>query len=542
VLKSENGVSALLVAAALMMFMGFAAVTIDIAGIQFNERRLDQNGADIAALAGAIELTRGHDPQAAVDAALASVDANVRAVAAADWAGSCSDLGALALTASSLGLSPATECLSFSSDFREFRVRLPEQQQSTTFGQALGARSVSSRAAATASARQFAAGLPRPFAVLDGFEAGDEACLRTSSSLSDAPPRMVGNGPGNPASLSINPTADADPCDDDVMDADSEFMGTLDPKVWFDATGTPQCSSNELAYMIAAGLDHPISRFIDYPVYGASPRYGTGGYPTPDPREIGEACGTATSPWPNTFELDTGTDAAALRCGLLTTKGGGCDSDVPGPHGLRSPALLHQGDHVEGWKFVGEVMDNAPLWQFLDLEPSGSYPAVCKTLAANSNNASWDYFDKKEAMLDCLARWKDNNYDVLFSPDLATSARFAFVPLLAESNMNVGSPDGPTACSVGNKCVHVDDFVPVFLQTLYTRGNGLSSDCDPAGVKIGRHEAGQQFDCGSSNDNLEGVSSIVLGCSMLPSTLCDGRAGNPHDPGGNPTPLILLTD
>jgi hypothetical protein len=526
-----------------MLFMGFAALTIDIAGVQFNERRLDQNGADIAALAGAIELARGPNPQAAVDAALASVDANVRTVAAADWAtGNCTDPGALALTANSLGLSPASDCLSFSDDFGEFRVRLPDQQQPTTFGQALGASSVTARAAATASAQQFAAGRPRPFAVLDGFEAGDEACLRTSSSLSDAPPKMVGNGPGIPASISTAPVADADPCDDDVLDSDSEFMGTLDPKVWFNAAGSPQCASNELAYMIAAGIDHPISRFIDYPTYGLSPGYGSGGYPVPDPREIGEACGTATSPWPNTFELDTGTDSAALRCGLLTTKGGGCASDVPGPNGLRSPALLHQGDYVGGWRFVGEVMDNAPLWQFLDLKSGGSYPHECTDLATHRTDASWDYFDKKEAMLECLARWKDNNYDVLFSPDLAHSSRFSFVPLLAESNMHVGDPGGPTVCSVGNKCVHVDDFVPVFIQTLYTRGNGLSAACDPTGVKIGRHEAGQEFDCGSSNDNLEGASSIVLGCAMLPSNLCDGRAGNPHDPGGDPTPGILLTD
>lgn len=45
--------------------------------------------------------------------------------------------------------------------------------------------------------------------------------------------------------------------------------------------------------------------------------------------------------------------------------------------------------------------------------------------------------------------------------------------------MNVGSPDGPTVCAVCNKCVHIDQFVPAFIQTLSNEGNGLAAAWDP---------------------------------------------------------------
>jgi hypothetical protein len=539
-MSRDRGAVAIIVGVGAVFLLGIAAIAVDL-GNGWAERRHVQNGADLAALAGAVEVAIGGDAQAAVDEILTSVDTNVRPLAASDWLPSnCTDADELVRTAAELGLTPASECISFNYDFSEVRVRIPPQTMDTSFAPVIGVQALTLNASANAGGQT---GNPPPFAVLDGFEAGDEACLRTSSNIVPGE-TWNGNGPGTvPSAVALS----TDPCDSTALDISSQYMGTLDPPIWFDDAGNVICKSNEIAYLIAGGIDHRLARFIDTPSPGTSPRFGAGGYGTPDSRAVEDACGPIPTERPNTIPLTTGTTSSLLRCGLLTARSGNCGSAVPGPTGRAAvPARLHQGDYVQGtYLFVGEQFDNEPLWNFIRSDiASVSAPAACSTVYANRSNGTWDYYDKHDEMVECLNRWKDTAYDPIFNEDIAEGARFMFAPLLAESSLDTSDPDAPTACttSTAPRCVHIDDWVPVYIQTLYVASNGLSSDCDPNGVDVGRHHAGQEFSCGANNKNVDAASAMVLGCGMLPSTVCVPRSGGTsHDPGGNPVPAIQLT-
>jgi hypothetical protein len=191
-------------------------------------------------------------------------------------------------------------------------------------------------------------------------------------------------------------------------------------------------------------------------------------------------------------------------------------------------------------------MENRPLWSFLrsDIADVGlTVPQECRDVrfAWANNAAGWDYFDLKEKMLECLSLWVEGTHVRLFGDannnddDLLTAGRFAIIPVLYESSFS-SSP------------VHFNSFIPVFFQTLYQSGNGQGSpdpmcftQAESASGNSGwyRHEAGQPFDCGRSNQNVDRVSAIVLDCGMLPVDKCDPEPGPP--PSGQPVYQVLLT-
>ncbi|MGI9624204.1 MAG: pilus assembly protein TadG-related protein, partial [Acidimicrobiales bacterium] len=500
-MKQERGAIAIIIGVGMIMIVGFVAIAVDLGGA-WAERRHVQSGADLAALAGAVEFANSGGAQAAVNEVLASVDSNVRPLSSSDWLpAGCTDSDALARTAATLGLTPASECISFNYDFSEIRVRVPPQTMDTSFAPVIGVDKITVGAAANAGGG-IRNGAPPPFAVLDGFEAGQTTCLRTSSNI--APGEVwQGNGTSSAPSPVVG---SVDPCDSTALAFSSEYMGTIDPPVWYADDGSLICRQNETAYQIAAGVDHTFARFSDSPTPG-SPTYGSGGYGIPDSRAVQDQCGPPPSSRPNTVELTTGVSNGDLRCGLITARSGSCASSVPGPTGVANHAArLHQGDYVQStYTFLGEAMDNEPLWNFLRTDiASVSAPAACLTIFTNrGNTTTWDYYDKRDQMTLCLNAWKSNPYDPIFSADIVKSGRFIFAPRLAEDNLGTGA-GAPTAClaSSAPKCVHIDDWVPIFVQTLYVEQNGLSSACDPNGAKVGRHHAGQEFSCGSSNRNV----------------------------------------
>ena len=67
--SSDRGASAVTVAVAMVVLMGMAAIAIDL-GLGFNERRQDQTAADVAVMAGAVEVTLGADQQTIVSEVL----------------------------------------------------------------------------------------------------------------------------------------------------------------------------------------------------------------------------------------------------------------------------------------------------------------------------------------------------------------------------------------------------------------------------------------------------------------------------------------
>lgn len=531
--QSDRGASAILLAISLLLLMGMAAIGIDY-GLGANERRHDQTGADTAVMAGAVELVTGGSVQEIVDEIVNFVNINVRPVSSAEWE-ACTDDPADQLTLVVKdhfpSVTPATPCISF--DFLErIRVNLPDQIVETTFGKVIGVDTLAINAEAEALGIVFpGGGAGPPFVALNGSSGGDLICLRTSSSGPVIPPLMSGNGPGTPASLGTEP----DPCDDTVYDPASQFFGVLDPLVYFNnATGELTCKSNLTEYLISKGIDHNLTSFEPDYVVGTSNPLG------PDVTQ--DDCSPEAVSGVNTMPLKTGLSAGELRCGMLTSQGGTCATSVsPGAAGGNNvPARLHVGPYVQStYTFLGESMDNEAIWEFLPNYAGLTWPAECESIYDNQNNAAWDYFDKKEEMLDCLTAWDSSVHDVLFTADLITTPRFAWIPLLAEANLSTD----PGTCPLGggSNCVHFNSFQPVYLQTLYTliTGGGGAGACDPGGggQRWGRHDGGQQEDCGKSNQNLDRLTSIVLDCAMLPADICSAAPGSP---GGDPDPTLEL--
>jgi hypothetical protein len=95
--------------------------------------------------------------------------------------------------------------------------------------------------------------------------------------------------------------------------------------------------------------------------------------------------------------------------------------------------------------------------------------------------------------------------------------------------------------------VHFNDFVPVYMQTLYTliTGGGAGGCDDPLRTGVtgpnqrwGRQDAGEEIDCGKNTGNLDRLSALVLDCGMLSPAICNARPGFP--PGGDVIPILEL--
>jgi hypothetical protein len=536
-LSREAGAALPFLAVVLVVLFGFAALAIDL-GYGWAERRTAQLSADAAVLAAAVEFqTPGADPQSAVLQALNYTDTNLdRLLQASDWV-ACADADALDITAADLGLLPATQCISFNNAGDEIRVKVPPYDIETFFATVIGFDTITVSAAANATIIIPTLSSGPPFVVLDGTSAGDQVCLRSSSSGPALPGQWIGNGPGpspgpadatQPLASEVGYTPD--PCDE--FDASSQFFGTLHPFTYEDPTpASPDQSCKQTAtidFAIAEGIDHNLSSWEpDYPAQAATQtRLDGAGCPVGPPQL-----------WPNSMATQTGFTASVLRCGLLSTNGGVC-SNGPQFDGRQYQARFQQGSAVQStYQFAGEDMENEPLWNFLrtSLDTVGGLPAACSQVYSNRSNALWDYFDKKEALISCLEAWNQGD-PWIFDASLLDSSHFAFIPKLAENSLS-SSP------------VHFNSFVPAWLQKIYQQGN-LSGSPDPmcwsqAEGTPGNagwywHEAGQPFDCGQSNQNVDRVSAIVLDCAMLPTSTCRADI-NPSDPGGIPVYEILLS-
>ncbi|MFZ0012489.1 MAG: Tad domain-containing protein, partial [Acidimicrobiia bacterium] len=166
-MTDDRGATAIIIAGAMVLIMGMLAIAIDI-GFGQSERRVDQTGADAAALAGSLELVisdAANGLEASLDRVYAIVDENLgRTVPYSLWA-SCTDPDALFYTTlSDLGASNGSNCVSLSEDFNRYRVRVPDQVLSTNFAPVIGSGSVTVNAAAEAERNaQFGGGGDVPF-------------------------------------------------------------------------------------------------------------------------------------------------------------------------------------------------------------------------------------------------------------------------------------------------------------------------------------------------------------------------------------------
>jgi hypothetical protein len=534
-LRSEDGATAMLVAASLVLILGIAALAVDLTGAGFNQRRQAQIAADTAALAGAIEF---NDVAAARDAALDVARRNLTIAYGnpADpddplwvelWRG-CTDTLPAGFTAVD---APSTwtgfaggklQCISYSAE--EIRVRIPDQVNATSFGPAIGANSVSTNAVAQATFRFEEGGTVFPFGMVATASTGGEVCMSSG-----------------PSGVAVGP------CDG----SDSGSFGTILPRQWakYDVGTTVFCGSpgeTQMATAMRVGFDHTLVSILPASKSGvlsggshpgdADILSTAGGVVKTDACIVdgttGEALAADPTPVnrpPNTVEVDTGFPHAALFDGLVS------DSLFPGS----TAARLQQGTNPKrtiARKLSGTVeefeLDNTPLWEYLrDL---GDLPAAIQSECDKAVIPSAP--DPGFAMSACLKAANAAGATHIFVDSLADSPRFGWAPQFIYDDWGSGKKWQP-----------ISTFQPVFLNGLWFNCNGNENSpdntqtCDPDGSGKGfaflpgygkTPLCDGKYPSGCKNARLDQVSAFFMPHQLLPKTAQNtfpGTVRGPYD-------------
>jgi hypothetical protein len=317
--RGESGAVLIMTAIMLVVFLGVAALVVDLGGAYANRRKM-QNSADSAAVGAAQELAGANTTNAVAQAK--SIGNENLPNTTLDW-NAC---GAFP-TPSPFTAVPGSNCISFSAGFEQIRVRVPKQTFATLFGKILGRSSTSTSTLAIAKVQGVGNGGGLfPFAVGGSFGNGDY-CLDS--------------GGGGNSEI---------PCDGPT----TGNFGLLDFR---------DCTTNQtLGDNVAVGADH---------IYLANP-----GLPyLPD---VADDC---ILPGPNTVAAAQGNTVGQETPALLTGSGPYPNPDG-GPARLqRVPTQCN--NFAPAWEVVSAAcggqgaIDNRPLWEFIPLGLGADVPISC---------------------------------------------------------------------------------------------------------------------------------------------------------------------
>jgi hypothetical protein len=484
----QRGASAIMVAFALMLLLGMAAIAIDL-GAGFNERRQDQSTADVSVLAGALEYGLGQSTQSVVDRVKEYVNANVAPVTPAEWT-ACADGGALPILSSSIpGVVGGSACISFdlNPDDAKLRVRVPNRQTQTSFGRVLGLNQIFTSAAAEATIFETGNG-GFPTGVFSGTPAGAEMCVKTGTA-------------GGRDSCGGSTTGD---------------FGNFNPWFYVEvAPGNPTsaCTSGNqtgpLARALADGIDHRLGTTSSIPGNLIN----------------GFDCPSFPGPFnPNRVDSGGGYSPTDITDGMVA--GGTFDGPFDG--------RLTRGPYVDGSiEVFDEDLDNRPLWTYIDL----TLPIApdCVVAAGITILPGWtvaDFDNAKTLMQLCLMAQQN---DQLFLPDIANTPRLASVPEYLQA-----SPLAANAC-----CYDIQDLIPIFIQGVWTNHGGQWTCTGTVAVTPGSsclHEPGMtgEIDVGAvGQQKIDSVSALILTCQQLPPDTCNAIIGGPN--AGNQFYITELT-
>lgn len=503
--RNESGATAVLIAASMLVLIGFAAIAVD-SGLVLDERRQDQNAADAAALSaglgarvaptqpgcqasGSLEQTAAcNGAVVAMDTVFKNLDVVLTEADFADNArcGNAAFPSEYHVGGSNTGVVPETAsndiyCIRFTENLDKVRVVLPLINVDTTFGRVLGRDQIPVSAIAEADVTFGGPGSILPFAVGPTGAAQSHACVFEP-------------GPG------INGA----PCDGPD---DGNFGYLMSYLYGDDVLGTPVAcgsgggytDSERIAASIAKGSDH---------------------FFLTDPLVPGTANDLAECPNKNQpideVDVRTGGFASAAQTGLFESALGTegrllCkDGDAAEPLWL-DPQLDSEDCEEVGTTQHSEDIDDSDLWEYLDTPVTEvTTPGVCNSV------------DDTAEMIACLDSWKaweaanGPHADDLFDADIATSPRFGWVPLL-NADPNTG----------GAGFYLITDFQPVYLWTSYFKCSG-PNNCDviftPSANNPGTACTGIVESCGwpyNGNKSIDGQTAFMIPRSALPSPLSD---------------------
>ncbi len=492
----ERGASAILIAMAMVVLMGFAAIAVD-SGLGFDDRRQQQSAADVGALA-AVQFAQTGTPvthpdctalvgkdRAACRGAEEALDVVEGTLpgryADAEW-DACVDASKPAEYSQSSFIS---DCISFTSNLQRVRVVLPGSEVDTAFGGVLGVDSLSVGAFAEASMDLDTVGGVLPFAIGPSGAGSDQACFFAQSTAN----------------------LDIDPC----RASTQGNFGKLSLYLYDNSTyDTPEiCSGNNaqrMATNIITGSDHPLEEH----------------WIKPGTVNDGLNCAVITNPV-DQVETWTGNASGALATGLFD---GIATPNLEGrllcKGGLSSftsrenyPLGTYVSEDCERVNALHpEELDHSPLWDYIDNSAIGEVdpPGSCFPGGSPVGN--------RVEMRACLAAWKDytpSHTKALFSKDLVKSPRFGAVPLLDSDPGN------------GFSAYSINGFIPVYLETLYLKCNANACDTvhSPGEPSVGACPSPLTpaiSSCGwpaGGNKSIEAITAYILTLDMLPPEIAD---------------------
>ncbi|MFQ5555380.1 MAG: hypothetical protein ACE5GC_08435 [Acidimicrobiia bacterium] len=416
--RDERGLTIIFAALSMVVLLGFAAFAIDAAHGQ-NQRAEDQAASDTGGIAAGLEVsfeTRTQAIAAATAEVMRITNQNISpGVTPEQWA-ACTD----PTRPGSYSVTGTTDCVSFTSNLSQIRVKVPDVDVNTVFGGVIGKGSIETNAfAEIAAMHTIGAGTIMPIGIPPGSDDEIEVCLRATRDRDDDDDDGDDDFGGTEA------------CDegDDHRLRFLEFTRFGDP-----AIGTsPNCSignNPSRALRIATeNIAHGVDHGLDGIASGRRPESAT--------------CGTNYTGAPNETTAirnteDERSDAkSAIERGFVKGRGG------------FEGRLRHV---VSGPPFQTIVMnsglvDDTPLWAFLT--PAAS--AACGSPTERSE------------MVDCLDDWSNADDGVIFQEVLSASPRMVWIPVLdTEAFGDVG----------------FDAFHPVYVNTFYT--GCRKDDCEVA--------------------------------------------------------------
>jgi Flp pilus assembly protein TadG len=420
--QRDEGATAMLVAACLLLLIGMAAIAVDL-GAGFNERRENQSTADVSVMAGALEASFFGSNQKISEQALliarqnfATAYGNPAVSNDPIWVElwrSCQDsppVGYFPLPepANWAGVpTPTTptgtlECISRSASF--LRVRVPDQTVKTTFGNVLGVSGITTNAVAVA--------------ILDNGE-----------SVSPVVPYGIAGGTGNGESCFGNAPAGTSfpPC----TGPSSGTFGTLLSEFFGDFYGVPNCGNpgaTEIAAGTALGIDHFLGTWTAGTVSGAHPgdNYVLNTLPDTNRDACDLSSGAAVAvdaTQLNTVKVDSGFPSNAMQRGMVSDEmffGRESRLQQEGTHdgvtnATREIVARRVGANEDIWE-----LDNVGPWEYLVPSASGAcYPA----------NYTGTTADKIARFNSCLAEYTSSGSTAaIFTTDIDQSPRFAWAP------------------------------------------------------------------------------------------------------------------